>query len=89
MPDGTIYAGISPVANKPMYLAAEDAPIAMYFNEAAKYNQAQEHEKAAHNAYLAHGYSQHALHHDAEAAKVNTEQHGHTTARTAEKNSAA
>lgn len=37
MPDGTIYAGISPDTNKPMYLAAADAAAAMDFNQAAKY----------------------------------------------------
>jgi hypothetical protein len=29
--------------------------------------------KAAHHAYLAHGHNQHAMHHDAEAAKLHTE----------------
>jgi hypothetical protein len=43
-------------------------------NEAAKYNQAEEHEKAAHHAYLAHGHSQHAVNHGVEAAKLNAEQ---------------
>lgn len=37
MPDGTIYAGISPETNQPMYAAAKDAPIAMAFNEAVEY----------------------------------------------------
>jgi len=37
MPDGTIYAGISPDTNQPMYAAPEDAPVSMDFNAAAKY----------------------------------------------------
>lgn len=40
---------------------------------ATKYDQAAEHEKAAHEAYLAHGHTQHAIHHDAEAAKLHAE----------------
>jgi hypothetical protein len=43
---------------------------------AAKYDQAEEHEKAAHHAYLAHGRNQHAIHHHAEAAKRHAEQCG-------------
>jgi hypothetical protein len=38
MADGTIYAGISPDTNKPMYAAPADAPMSMDFNAAAKYN---------------------------------------------------
>jgi hypothetical protein len=37
MPDGTIYAGISPDTGKKMYAAPADAPLTMTFNEAAKY----------------------------------------------------
>ena len=37
MPDGTIYGGISPDTNKPMYVAAEDTPRRLDFNKAAKY----------------------------------------------------
>ena len=37
MPDGTIFAGISPDTNQPMYAAPADASICMNFNEAAKY----------------------------------------------------
>jgi hypothetical protein len=37
MPDGTIFAGISPDTNKPMYVTAEDATMSMDFNAAAKY----------------------------------------------------
>ena len=43
-------------------------------NEAAKYDQAEEHEKAAHHAYLAHGLSQNPVLHDVEAAKLHAEQ---------------
>src|SRR5947209_3721578 len=34
MPDGTIYAGISPDSQKPMYTTPEDAPLTYTFNEA-------------------------------------------------------
>lgn len=37
MTDGTIYAGISPDTNQPMYAAPADAPMSMDFNAAAKY----------------------------------------------------
>jgi uncharacterized protein DUF1566 len=37
MPDGTIYAGISPDSHKPMYTTPWDAPGTYNFNEAAKY----------------------------------------------------
>lgn len=43
---------------------------AYHFKEAAKYDEAEEHEKAAHHLYLAHGHNQHAIDHDAEAAKT-------------------
>ena len=35
-----------------------------------KYNEAEENEKAAHHAYLAHGHNQHAIRHSAETAKL-------------------
>jgi hypothetical protein len=44
------------------------------YKQAAKYDEAEEHEKAAHHAYLAHGHNQHAIHHDAETAKLHAEQ---------------
>jgi hypothetical protein len=37
MTDGTIYAGISPDTNKPMYATPVDARQTMTFNEAQKY----------------------------------------------------
>jgi len=37
MPDGTVYAGISPVTNKPMYAPSSDAPLTYTFNEAKAY----------------------------------------------------
>jgi hypothetical protein len=43
---------------------------AYHFKEAAKYHEAEELEKVAHQAYLAHGHTQHALVHDVEAAKL-------------------
>ena len=56
------------------HAARNHEKAAYHYNEAAKYNQAEEHEKEAHHAYLAHGHSQHAVQHDAEAAKLHTEQ---------------
>ena len=38
MPDGTIFAGISPDTDKPMYVMAEDESVTMTFNEAAKFS---------------------------------------------------
>jgi hypothetical protein len=46
---------------------------AYHYKEAAKYHEAEEHEKAAHQAYLAHGHNQHAIHHGVEAAKLHAE----------------
>jgi hypothetical protein len=57
------------------HAARDHEKAAYHFNEAAKYNQAEEREKAAHHAYLAHGYSQQAIHNAAEAAKLHAEQH--------------
>ena len=37
MPDGTIYAGISPDTGKPMYATPADAPLTMTFNDAVSY----------------------------------------------------
>jgi hypothetical protein len=37
MPDGTVFAGISPDTNKPMYATPADAPLTMKFNEAKEY----------------------------------------------------
>ncbi len=56
------------------HAARNHEKAAYHYNEAAKYNQAEEHEKEAHHAYLAHGHSQHAVQHDAEAAKLHAEQ---------------
>jgi hypothetical protein len=56
------------------HAARQHEKAAYHFNEAAKYNQAEEYEKAAHYAYLAHGHSQHAVHHDVEGAKLNAKQ---------------
>lgn len=39
MPDGSVYAGISPDTGKPLFAAAADAPLRMAFNEAKKYAQ--------------------------------------------------
>lgn len=49
MSDGTIYAGISPDTNKPMYAMPADAPLTMTFNEAADYAKKLNREK-----YLGH-----------------------------------
>jgi uncharacterized protein DUF1566 len=37
MPDGTIYAGVSPDTGKPMYAAPADAPLTMKWKEAMDY----------------------------------------------------
>ena len=37
MPDGTVFAGISPDTNKPMYATPADAPLTMKFNQAKEY----------------------------------------------------
>lgn len=37
MPDGTVFAGISPDTNKPMYATPADAPLTYTFNQAQKY----------------------------------------------------
>ena len=69
----------------------EQAPY--HFNEAAKYDEAEEREKAAHHAYLAHGHNQLAIQHDAEAAKLRAGQADSAataaTERAADKKSAA
>ena len=46
---------------------------ANHYKEAAKCEAAGEHEKAAHHAYLAHGFIQHAIQSDAEAAKLHAD----------------
>jgi len=37
MPDGTIYAGMSPDTQKPMYTTPADAPLTMHWKAAMKY----------------------------------------------------
>jgi hypothetical protein len=37
MPDGSIYAGVSPDTGKPMFAMSRDATMTMTFNEAGKY----------------------------------------------------
>src|ERR1022692_3528523 len=37
MPDGSVYAGVSPDTNKPMYATPADAPLTYTFNQAQKY----------------------------------------------------
>lgn len=37
MPDGSIYAGVSPDTGKPMYATPKDAPLTLTFDEAANY----------------------------------------------------
>ena len=37
MPDGTIFAGISPDSHQPMYTTPADAPLTFTFNEARNY----------------------------------------------------
>jgi ribulose-5-phosphate 4-epimerase/fuculose-1-phosphate aldolase len=55
------------------HAARNHEKAAYHFNEAAKYNRAEEHEKESHHAYLAHGHGQLAVHHDVEAAKFHAE----------------
>jgi hypothetical protein len=54
-----------------------------------KLEKAEEHAEAAHHAYLAHGHSQHAIHHDTEAAKLHAEHCDSAAASASGKNSAA
>lgn len=49
MPDGTVYAGISPETGKAMYATPADAPLTMKFNAAKDYAQGL-------NAQKAHGH---------------------------------
>jgi hypothetical protein len=37
MPDGTIYAGVSPDTGRPMFATPKDAPLTLTFDEAAEY----------------------------------------------------
>lgn len=54
-------------------LAARHHERAAYeFKDAAKYHETEEHEKAAHHAYLTHGRNQHTIHHGNAAAKPHT-----------------
>jgi hypothetical protein len=43
---------------------------AHYYQETSRYSQSEEHEKAMHHAYLAHGHSQSAMLHETEAARL-------------------
>ena len=56
------------------HVARHHEQAANHFKEAAKYDEAEEREKDAHHAYLAHGHTQLAIHHDSEAAKLRAEQ---------------
>jgi hypothetical protein len=77
-------ASFHPLPNKENYMsntwehhhhaARHHEKAAYHHKEAAKYDRAEEHEKAAHYAYLAHGHSQQAVHHEAEAAKLHAEE---------------
>jgi Protein of unknown function (DUF1566) len=37
MPDGTVYAGISPGTRRPMYTTPTDVPVTLTFNQARRY----------------------------------------------------
>ncbi len=52
------------------HAARNHEKAAYHFDEAAKYNQAEDSEKAAQHAYLAYGHSQNASYHENEAAKL-------------------
>jgi hypothetical protein len=54
---------------------------AYHYQEAAKCEKAGDYEKAAHHAYLAHGHNQHAIHWDAEAAKLHADHFSHVDQR--------
>ena len=56
------------------HAARHHEQAAYHFKEAAAYDEVGESEKAAHQAYLAHGHNQLAIHHDSEAAKLHAEQ---------------
>lgn len=58
------------------HAAGQHEKVAYHHKDAAKYDEAEELEKAAHHAYLDHGHDQHAIHQDAEAAKLHAEQCG-------------
>ena len=58
------------------HAAYEHEWAAYHFQEAAKYDEAEEREKAAHHAYLARGHNLHAIHHDAAAIEVSAAQGG-------------
>ena len=49
---------------------------AQHHKEASKHYDVTQHERAAHHAYLAHGYGQLAIHHGIDAAKSHVEHHG-------------
>jgi uncharacterized protein DUF1566 len=46
IPDGTVYAGISPDTKKLIYTMPADAPLTMTFNEAAEYAKTANSQKA-------------------------------------------
>jgi hypothetical protein len=50
---------------------------AYHYEEAAKYELARDYEQAAHHAYLAHGHTQHAVAHAAEAAQLHADRFLH------------
>jgi hypothetical protein len=50
---------------------------AYQFKEAARYEAAGMHERAAHHAYLAQGHTQHAIHSAGEAAKLHADRFLH------------
>ena len=49
---------------------------AYHFKEVAKYDEAEEREKAAHHAFLARAHNLHAIHYDAAAVNVSAAQGG-------------
>jgi len=50
---------------------------AFHYAEAAKHEGAGAYEKAAQHAYLAHGHTEHAIHSEAEAAKLHADRFLH------------
>ena len=56
--------------------AEQHEKAAQHHKEASKHYDVTQHERAAHHAYLAHGYGQLAIHHGIDAAKSHVEHHG-------------
>jgi hypothetical protein len=66
----------SPTGAQHHYKAAEHhEEAARHHHQASKYYEQGEHQKAAHQAHIAHGHHLQALHHGEEAAKLYRDEH--------------